>query len=387
MQSDFFTWLATNPTAAYVVVALISIVVTTAIIVSIVAFKQGREIGFSFLKIGPKPEKDDSKTSEKTAAQPTQKAGKRLDHELFLKRQDIHWPMYNEGVSHKYWACGTSLVGVIERGLIQNYFSKGLKDIKLILPNTDKSYASYDQLDAYNKFGHGYDQVNLAKESFEKCRRSIPGGIDHIDDHLRIYGGVMYSNITIFDDRAFIAFYNSTGIGDTNVTLCFNRGDNEQGYHLVEEEFLRMWQKCDCSFGKRIEKKEGVSMILLNPGNKVVMYRRDNKNTIPFANCLDLLGGHVEKGETPTEAIVREIREEIEFELDSPVLFDVSDEGDRIEYTFWQRANIDITKLILHEGQKPYELTFNQIKSKKDEEIAFGFRKTLLKFFSQRPFD
>lgn len=388
MQSDFFTWLASNPTAAYVVVALISIVVTSAIIVSIVAFKQGREIRLSFLKIGPKPEKGEVRTSENTAAQPAQNAGKRSDHGLFLKRQDIHWPTYNEGISYKYWACGTSLVGVIERGLIQNYFRKGLKDIKLILPNPDNSYASYEQLEKYNEFGHGYDQIKLAKESFEKCRHCIPAGIDHIEDYLRMYGGIMYSNITIFDDRAFIAFYNSTGIGDTNITLCFNRGDNEPGYHLVEEEFLRMWEKCDRTFGKKREKKEGVSIILLNPDNKVVMYLRDDKKTIPFPDCWDLLGGHVEKGETPTEAIIREIKEEIEFELDSPILFGVSDEGGRTEYTFWQRVNIDTRKLPLNEGQKPGEFTYDEIKDwKNKKEIAFGFRKTLLDFFDKKPFD
>src|SRR5687767_7630689 len=49
------------------------------------------------------------------------------DHEIYLNRKEIHWSLYNEKVSNRFWGCGTSLIGVFERGLIQKYANKGVK--------------------------------------------------------------------------------------------------------------------------------------------------------------------------------------------------------------------------------------------------------------------
>ncbi len=45
-------------------------------------------------------------------------------HQMYLNRHDIFWIPFNKRVRHKFWVCGTSLVGVIERGLIQKYFEE-----------------------------------------------------------------------------------------------------------------------------------------------------------------------------------------------------------------------------------------------------------------------
>jgi 8-oxo-dGTP diphosphatase len=38
---------------------------------------------------------------------------------------------------------------------------------------------------------------------------------------------------------------------------------------------------------------------------------RDDIETIPYPNCWSIVGGGIEKGETPIEALKREIEEEI----------------------------------------------------------------------------
>ena len=43
--------------------------------------------------------------------------------------------------------------------------------------------------------------------------------------------------------------------------------------------------------------------------------KRDNKSWIPFPNHWDLIGGHVEEGETPEKALVREVKEELDIDL------------------------------------------------------------------------
>src|SRR5580693_10764124 len=67
--------------------------------------------------------------------------------------------------------------------------------------------------------------------------------------------------------------------------------------------------------------KTGASIIFLNDTRQVLLLLRDNNKAIPFPNCWDLPGGHVEAGETPFECIRREMREELEMELEHPRLF------------------------------------------------------------------
>lgn len=195
----------------------------------------------------------------------------------------------------------------------------------------------------------------------------------------------MYSNITIFDDDAFISFYDSIGSGESNFALHLNRNSNNQGYRKIEEEFLRMWD-ADSDFGTKSKKKRGTSIIFLNDKDQILLFLRDDKKTIPFPNTWDVLGGHVEDRETPVETIVREIDEEMEIILDNPKLFNVYDLVDRIEHTFWQRANFDIAQIVLHEGQRLRWFTEGEIERMTDEELAFGFRHILMDFFNKKPF-
>ena len=57
--------------------------------------------------------------------------------------------------------------------------------------------------------------------------------------------------------------------------------------------------------------KEIAAIILENDKGEFLLALRDNKPGIPFPNHWDLIGGHVEEGETPEEALVREVKEEL----------------------------------------------------------------------------
>jgi 8-oxo-dGTP pyrophosphatase MutT (NUDIX family) len=58
--------------------------------------------------------------------------------------------------------------------------------------------------------------------------------------------------------------------------------------------------------------KVGCGILFYHPGKKAVLvFRRDDKSWIPFPNMLDILGGGVEDGESPSSAIIREMAEEL----------------------------------------------------------------------------
>ena len=54
-----------------------------------------------------------------------------------------------------------------------------------------------------------------------------------------------------------------------------------------------------------------VSLAILVNGDKLLLYLRDNKPDISYPDHWALIGGQVEEGESPLEALEREIEEEI----------------------------------------------------------------------------
>jgi 8-oxo-dGTP diphosphatase len=129
----------------------------------------------------------------------------------------------------------------------------------------------------------------------------------------------------------------------------------------------------------------GASIIFLNDTRQILLVLRDDNKAIPFPNCWDLPGGQVEAVETPLECIQREMREELEMELEHPRLFRVYNLADRRDYTFWQNANFDITLLNLHEGQRLQWFSEDDIRSLTYQQIAFDFKPILLDFYQERP--
>lgn len=94
----------------------------------------------------------------------------------------------------------------------------------------------------------------------------------------------------------------------------------------------------------------------------------------------DVPGGHVEDGETPQQCIVREMKEEMELTLEQFELFSVIEFMDRIEYTFWKMANLDIERINLNEGQQLKWFTEFEAKN---TELAYGFNRIVADFFEK----
>jgi 8-oxo-dGTP diphosphatase len=104
--------------------------------------------------------------------------------------------------------------------------------------------------------------------------------------------------------------------------------------------------------------KQIAAIILENEEKQFLLALRDNKPGIPFPNHWDLIGGHVEEGETPEEALVREVKEELDIELKDFSFFKKYEclDGDaypNMKFIFSGKINIPIEKITLLEGERP----------------------------------
>jgi len=104
--------------------------------------------------------------------------------------------------------------------------------------------------------------------------------------------------------------------------------------------------------------KKIAAIILENDNRELLLYLRDNKPGIPFPNCWDLIGGHVEEGETPEEALIREVKEELGITLDDFRFFRkyVCQTGDAYpneKFIYTGRIYIPIDDITLFEGERP----------------------------------
>jgi 8-oxo-dGTP diphosphatase len=101
--------------------------------------------------------------------------------------------------------------------------------------------------------------------------------------------------------------------------------------------------------------KEIAAIILENDKGEFLLYLRDDKPGIPFPDHWDLIGGHVEEGETPEEALVREVMEELGIELEDYSFYKTfecltGDAYPNIKYIYTGKINIPIGEITLYEG-------------------------------------
>ena len=108
------------------------------------------------------------------------------------------------------------------------------------------------------------------------------------------------------------------------------------------------------------------AIILENDKGEFLLALRDNKPGIPFPNHWDLIGGHVEEGETPEEALVREVKEELDIDLKEYSFFKIyecltGDAYENIKYIYTGKINIPIEEVTLLEGERPQYFSREEI--------------------------
>ena len=112
--------------------------------------------------------------------------------------------------------------------------------------------------------------------------------------------------------------------------------------------------------------KQIAAIILENDKGEILLYLRDNKPDIPFPNYWDLIGGHVEEGETPEEALLREVKEELDLDLKEYTFYRkyeclTGDAYENIKYIYSGKINLPIEEVTLLEGVRPQYFSKSEI--------------------------
>jgi 8-oxo-dGTP diphosphatase len=84
--------------------------------------------------------------------------------------------------------------------------------------------------------------------------------------------------------------------------------------------------------------------------DRLFMQLRDNIPTILYPGHWALFGGHIEAGETPEVALVREIQEEIGYAVPDYVKFGVFTDETAMRHVYAVPLTVDIPDLTLNEG-------------------------------------
>ena len=98
-------------------------------------------------------------------------------------------------------------------------------------------------------------------------------------------------------------------------------------------------------------------ILLFDPAARLLIYLRDNKPEIPFPDHWDFFGGHVETGETPEQALAREVQEELSIELTGWTFFRryecvTGDAYPNVKFIYYTQLDHAPGELKLCEGQR-----------------------------------
>lgn len=126
----------------------------------------------------------------------------------------------------------------------------------------------------------------------------------------------------------------------------------------------------------------GCTLIIDNGKGEILLQLRDNNPKINYPNSWGTWGGAVEKDETPEQAIVRELKEELDYDLKDFVYFGSFPYKNKIDiHTFIKiDNNITIDKLNVREGQKA---EFIHITKMKDLKFSYNCKEILDEYIKE----
>ena len=105
-----------------------------------------------------------------------------------------------------------------------------------------------------------------------------------------------------------------------------------------------------------------VAMAILYQGDRFLMQLRDDFPHIVYPGVWGFFGGHVEPSENPTEAVLRELQEEIGYTASQIQLFECHLENGIKRHIFYGPLTVGLETLVQTEGQDMGWVTADDIR-------------------------
>ena len=93
-----------------------------------------------------------------------------------------------------------------------------------------------------------------------------------------------------------------------------------------------------------------VAIAILQSSDRFLMQLRDNTPGIIYPGCWGFFGGHIDPGETPEEAVKRELLEEISYAPPRVSEFRCYSDSQVIRHVFHAPLTVELNQLVLKEG-------------------------------------
>lgn len=93
-----------------------------------------------------------------------------------------------------------------------------------------------------------------------------------------------------------------------------------------------------------------VAMAILYQNERFLMQLRDDIPGILYPGCWGLFGGHLESGETPEAGLTREVEEEINYTVTSPLKLGCYNDDKVVRHIYHAPLKVPLETLILEEG-------------------------------------
>ncbi len=249
--------------------------------------------------------------------------------------------MANQELYNKTYKLPLNVLNHIQATLVSNPNCEGVKRAKYMLKN---GVVTYQVLKRLKNF---FDYFN--PESDDKIQYELAGGelmkqfvntTLNADRHAVESGKKIKQDMTANPNSELHA-YQTPRLNETGIEHLVRTIDGEIIRKIINEE--------------KQELKKNAVAIIVNEDNKVLLLKRADDSKIWMPNKWALVGGGIEKGETPQKAIEREIQEEIGLEIKKFInSFTIQRHKDSIEHVFTCRYNGESTDIKLNDENTNY---------------------------------